>query len=175
MLTNRSQHKCPLSAPAVDWNRCRDPQSNIRQSSESLVEELGKGLRNLDGIGTPQEDQWCPLTWTLGDFQRLSYQLKNIQGLDLGHLHIGSLVFMRIPQQLEQGLTLTLLPTCRCCPPTELSWLASAEDVPSPTVTRGVRLGWYTERTSPFSEEGWGRGRGEEWGRGGPWLGGLIN
>jgi hypothetical protein len=43
--------------PADDGNRCRNPQSRIKQSSRSLVEELGEGLRVLEGIGTPQEDE----------------------------------------------------------------------------------------------------------------------
>jgi hypothetical protein len=38
--------------PAAIGNRCRYPQPN-RWSSESLVEELGEGLRDLKRIGTP--------------------------------------------------------------------------------------------------------------------------
>ena len=29
------------------------------------MEELGEGLKNLEWIGTPQEDQRSQLTWTL--------------------------------------------------------------------------------------------------------------
>jgi hypothetical protein len=39
----------------VDANKCRDPQPNIRQSLDSLVEELGKGLKELEELGTPQK------------------------------------------------------------------------------------------------------------------------
>jgi hypothetical protein len=62
----------------------RDPQPNIRWSSESLVEELVEGLRDLKEIGTPQEDQQSQLTYSLGGSQRLNHQLKSKHGLDLG-------------------------------------------------------------------------------------------
>jgi hypothetical protein len=51
------------------------------------MEELREGLKALKGIGTPQEDQQCQLTWTLGSSQRLSYQPKSIHRLDLGPWH----------------------------------------------------------------------------------------
>jgi hypothetical protein len=38
---------------AADRNRCRDPKPNIYQSLGSLMEELGEGFRNLEGIETP--------------------------------------------------------------------------------------------------------------------------
>ena len=38
----------------------------IRLSLGTLMEELGEGLRALEGIGTLQEDQQSQLTWTLG-------------------------------------------------------------------------------------------------------------
>jgi hypothetical protein len=34
-------------------------------NSETLVEELGEGLSDPEGIGTPQEDQQSQLTWNL--------------------------------------------------------------------------------------------------------------
>lgn len=37
--------------------RCRDPQLSLRRSSGSLVEESGEVLRNLEWVGTPQENQ----------------------------------------------------------------------------------------------------------------------
>ena len=40
---------------AEDGNRCRDPQSNIRQGLGSLVKEWGIKLRKLDKEVTPQE------------------------------------------------------------------------------------------------------------------------
>ena len=48
--------------PAVDGNRCRDPQPNIKWSLGRLLEELGDGLRNLEGIGIPQGSQQNKLT-----------------------------------------------------------------------------------------------------------------
>ena len=101
--------------PAEDGNRCRDPQPNIRWCS-SLVEELREGLRDLKRTGTPQEDQQSQLTWTLRGSQRLNHQPKSMHGLDQGPLaHIYqtcSLVFKQVPQQLEMGLSLNLLPAC---------------------------------------------------------------
>jgi hypothetical protein len=47
MLADRSLAQLSFERlhPAVDGNRCRDPQPNIRQSSrESCVEEGGIGL-----------------------------------------------------------------------------------------------------------------------------------
>ena len=57
--------------------------ANIRWSSKSLVENLGEQLRNLEQIGTPQEDQQSQLTWTLGGLQKLSHQSKSICCLEL--------------------------------------------------------------------------------------------
>ena len=50
----------------------RDPQTNIRGSSASLVEELGQWLRYLKRMGTSQEDK-SQLARTLGDSQRLNH------------------------------------------------------------------------------------------------------
>ena len=85
MLADRSlaQLSSERFHPTVDQNRYRDPQPNIRWSSGSLAEELGVGLKNLEGTGIQKEDQESQLTWTLGASQRLNHQPKNIQGLDL--------------------------------------------------------------------------------------------
>ena len=72
---------------AANGKRCRDPQPNIRWSSGSLSEELGKGLRDRK-MRTPQEDKQSQLTWTLGGLQRLNHQPKSRHGLDLGPPHI---------------------------------------------------------------------------------------
>jgi len=32
----------------------------------TLLEELEEGFSSLKGIGTPQEDEQSPLTWTFG-------------------------------------------------------------------------------------------------------------
>jgi hypothetical protein len=51
--------------PAADGNRCRNPQTNIRQkSSGSLVEELEEGLRELEESRTPLS---CPLSTSKND------------------------------------------------------------------------------------------------------------
>ena len=58
------------------------------------MEELEKGLRELEGIGTPEEDQQRQLTWTAEDSQKLNHQPRSIHRLDLPipHplLHTGS-------------------------------------------------------------------------------------
>ncbi|EDL37377.1 mCG1046215, partial [Mus musculus] len=95
------------------------PQSNIKWSLGTLVEELWEGLQALKEIGTLQEDQQSQLTWTTRGSQKLNHQPKSIHRLDLGLLahmeQICSLVFMWISQQLEQGLSLNLLPACGSC------------------------------------------------------------
>jgi hypothetical protein len=48
------------------------------------VEELGKGLRNNEGMGTLQGEQLSQLTRTLKNSQRLNNQPKRVHGLDLG-------------------------------------------------------------------------------------------
>jgi hypothetical protein len=43
--------------PAANGKRCRKLQPNTGWCSGSLMEELGKGLRNPKRTGLPQEDQ----------------------------------------------------------------------------------------------------------------------
>jgi hypothetical protein len=69
--------------PAAEKNRCRDPQSNIRKSSDILVKDLSWWMRDTEGIGTPQEDQKSKLTWTLESSQRKRHHTKSIHGLDV--------------------------------------------------------------------------------------------
>jgi len=64
-FANLYQYRAVFITIATNGNRCRDPQPNIRWSSESLVEELGIGFRDLKRTGIPQEDQQNQLTWTL--------------------------------------------------------------------------------------------------------------
>ena len=45
------------------------------------MEELGEGLKVLEVMASPQEDQRCQLIWTPGSSRRLKYQLKRIHGL----------------------------------------------------------------------------------------------
>jgi hypothetical protein len=55
MLADRSLASLPFERrhPALDVKRSRDPQSNIRWSSGSLVEESGIELREPEGSRTP--------------------------------------------------------------------------------------------------------------------------
>jgi hypothetical protein len=48
------------------------------------MEELGAGLRILEGIGTPHKEQQNKLNWTLVSSQRLSHKPKSVYGLDRG-------------------------------------------------------------------------------------------
>ena len=70
--------------PAADWDRCIYLQPTIGLRSgipmEEWEEEL-KGLKGLNRMTTPQEDQQCQLTQTLGSSQRLSHQPKSIHRL----------------------------------------------------------------------------------------------
>jgi hypothetical protein len=84
------------------------------------MEEFREELRAMKGIGTPQEDQQSPLTWTLGGSQRLNHQPKNIFGLDLApNTNICSNVQLHLcvgPKHLKgAGLSLKLLPVHGIC------------------------------------------------------------
>ena len=57
--------------PAINGSICRDPQSKIRWSLRSLVEELVEGLRDLKSTEMLQKDQQSQLTWTPESSQRL--------------------------------------------------------------------------------------------------------
>ena len=51
---------------------------------------LEEGLRDLNEIGSPEEDQQCQLTWTLRGSQKLDHQPKSKYELDLGPQNIYS-------------------------------------------------------------------------------------
>jgi hypothetical protein len=74
--------------PAAEANSYRDPQPNIRQSLERLVEEWGIKLSELEVSKTTQEDLQSQLTWVHGGPQSLNHQTKSMHGLNLGTLHI---------------------------------------------------------------------------------------
>ena len=77
-------------------------------------------MRDLEGIVNPQEDQQSQsqLTWTPGGSQRLNYQQKSIWA---GPTHLPLMYicsrcagfFYVFPQQLEQMMSLSLLPAYR--------------------------------------------------------------
>ena len=71
------------------------------QSLGHLVEELTEGLRNPKGIKTPQESTNLDL-WGLPDTDPRTKDMEQMC----------SLVFMWIPQQLKQGMSLNLLSVC---------------------------------------------------------------
>jgi hypothetical protein len=47
--------------PEPDQYRCGCSQPAIRQSTGTLIEELGKGLKELKGLATPQEEKYQPI------------------------------------------------------------------------------------------------------------------
>jgi hypothetical protein len=71
---------------------CNNPQPNIRWSLGSLVEEWGIELSKSEGSRTPQDLESTHLEprGQGGGSQRLNYQPKSMQGVDLGPLHICS-------------------------------------------------------------------------------------
>jgi hypothetical protein len=101
------------------------------------VEDLGERLGNLEGIGTPQDEQCSQLTWILGGLPENESPIK--EHTHAGHrspTYVCSLVFMQVPPKLEQGLMRTPLSACGSCPLTGWPCLGSvAEDVPIPVVT----------------------------------------
>ena len=52
--------------------------ANVGLRSETPMEELGEGLKELKRMAISQEDQQCQLTWTPGSSQRLRHQPKSI-------------------------------------------------------------------------------------------------
>ena len=64
--------------PAADGNRCKDPQSNARQTLGSLMEDLEEGLKNpkweRDSSKRPTESTDLALWGS----QRLNHQPKSI-------------------------------------------------------------------------------------------------
>jgi hypothetical protein len=80
------------------------------------VEELESGLKSLEGIGAPQEAQQSQLTWTLECFQTLTPKEQTWAGpRPSTHVAYVQPCFDVDPQQLEWGLTLTLLLSCGSC------------------------------------------------------------
>jgi hypothetical protein len=53
----------------------------------SIVEEVGKRLKDPEGIETPQACQQNQLTYTCGGSQRLNHQSKSIHRLNLISSH----------------------------------------------------------------------------------------
>jgi hypothetical protein len=121
---------------------------NIRQSC-GIVEELGEGLKDPEGIETPQKDQQNQLIWTLGSSQRLNYQPKRKHGLDLAHPNPPYIYIVDIQLIFSGGFPSIWSGNCSwiCClveniiPLTELPCLASVgEDEHSPTVILYSRM-----------------------------------
>ena len=83
----------------------------------NLVEEMGEVLRDQDDIWT-QQDQQNQLTWTLVGSQKLTHKPKSILKLNLApytyvmDAHLG---LHMDPQQMEQGLSMILLPVFASC------------------------------------------------------------
>jgi hypothetical protein len=59
-----------------------DLQPNTAWRLRTLREELGKGLKALRGMGTPQEDQQNQLAWTSESSQRRRHQSKDAHRLE---------------------------------------------------------------------------------------------
>ena len=57
MVKDRSMLSSERAHQASDSDRYRHPQPNIGWRLGTLMGELGEGLKALEGIGTPQEDQ----------------------------------------------------------------------------------------------------------------------
>ena len=120
----------------------------MRPSPGSLLEELGEGLGNLEGAGTPQKTIRVNYPIPLG-VPRNEPSTKEHTRAGPRPLHICSRC-----AALSYGGLVWL-----CCLPvdpvtlTGLLCLASVgEDVPSATVTWGAWVGWYPGGASIFSE-----------------------
>ena len=90
-LQTGDKNNCHLRGFIQQWMETyRDPQPNIRESSESLVKEWGIEWIELEGSKTPQKDLQSQLTQGNEDSQRLNHQPKNIQWMDLRPLDLYS-------------------------------------------------------------------------------------
>jgi hypothetical protein len=85
IMTNQWQPNLKLIQQPME----RDAETKTFKSG-CFVEDYGEGLGEQTVSRTPQEDQQCQLTWAHGGSQRLSHRPKNMQSLDLDHLHICS-------------------------------------------------------------------------------------
>lgn len=112
------------AVPTSSWvKQVQRPKPNTRWSFENLVELLRERLRDLEGIQRTQEDQMSQRTLML-KAQRDWPKIKSPHELNLGPqymLQMCRLVFMQVPQNLQQGLPLTLLSAYRFCSP---NWAA---------------------------------------------------
>jgi hypothetical protein len=76
------------------------------------MEEWGEGVRALKEIGTPQEDQLSQLTWSLEALRDQRAFIGWTYTL-LAHMwQMCIFVFLCVPPQLEQGLSINLMPAC---------------------------------------------------------------
>lgn len=100
------------------------------------MEEMGKRLKGLKGMGTPHEGQQSQLTWTPGSSQSLNHQPKSIHGLDRGPGHICS-------RQAAQSSWLPCL-------------VSVGQDVPNLADTQYARVGGYPRRPYPLRGSGEG-------------------
>jgi len=122
--------------PAANRNRCRDPQPNIKWSLGRLLEELGDGLRNLEGIGIPQGSQQNKLTWPLGVPETEPPTKEQAQAGPSFSLHICIRYEAWSPNNWSRSWPWLCCLPVDPVPLTGLSCLASVgEGVPSPAAT----------------------------------------
>ena len=101
---------------AVNGKTCGDSHPNITWNSGNLVEEVGEGLRDPKRTRTPQEDQQPSSLDPWGLPETESPVKEQALAVPRPLAQMNSLVFMQVPQQLEQGLSLNQLPACQWSP-----------------------------------------------------------
>lgn len=109
-LRSGAYHSCPLRGFTQQLT-----ETDAETLSQTIaVVVFGEELRDPWRTVFSQEEQQSQITWTLGGSQILKHQGKSNYGLDLGPLHSKYPSWSsRVPQQLELGLFLILLPACR--------------------------------------------------------------
>ena len=91
-------------APPRSWLRqIQTSQTNSVWSLETLMEEQEEWLQTMKGIGTPQKDQHCQLSWILRAFIVWTTNQKTCLGL-----HVG-------PKQLDWYLSQYKLSVYKIC------------------------------------------------------------
>jgi hypothetical protein len=154
-------YNCPCRAsgttdPEADWNRCRDPQSNIGWSLGSLVKELGEG-QDRTSTRRPMDQQTC-IPWRLPETEppTKEHPWAGPRALNICNKCAAW-------SSCESSSNWNMDGACLCCLPTNpilltrLPCLSVGKDLPNSGVTWYARVDWY------FSEEDRGE-RGNTWG-----------
>jgi hypothetical protein len=136
----------------------RRPTTIHQAELGSRREEWGIELNKPEGPRTPQEYLQSQLTWAYRDSERLNDQPKNMQGLDIGNLHICSR-YIACSSCGSPNIGWSVVSNPVACPRDSflltglLGWASVGEEVLSLAGTGCPRVGWYPRGLSLLSGE----------------------